>query len=212
MFTGLIEEVGTIRQISRSGMAMELTVQCKKVLEGTQLGDSIAVNGVCLTVTRLGSDFFAADVMPETMKRTNLGRLGPSSPVNLERALAAGQRMGGHFVQGHVDGVGTIIERRPYENAVVFGFRVSPELTHYMVEKGSIAVNGISLTLVEVGSDFFTVSVIPHTLKETQLHSAAVGDVVNIECDMIGKYIAKWVGQTSSPTLNLEKLKQTGFA
>lgn len=211
MFTGLVEEVGVIRQISRSGMAMELTVQCRKVLEGTQLGDSIAVNGVCLTVTRLGSDFFAADVMPETMKRTNLGHLQPSSPVNLERALAAGQRMGGHFVQGHVDGVGTIIERRPFENAVLFGFRVPPELTHYMVEKGSIAVNGISLTLVEVGSDFFTVSVIPHTLRETQLQSARVGDMVNIECDMIGKYIAKWVGKTSSPTLSLEKLKQTGF-
>ncbi|MBA4495682.1 riboflavin synthase [Paenactinomyces guangxiensis] len=211
MFTGLVEEVGHIRQISKSGMAMELTIQCEKVLEGTKLGDSIAVNGVCLTVTRQGSLYFTADVMPETMKRTNLKYLQPSSPVNLERAVAAGQRMGGHFVQGHVDGTGTIIERRPFENAVLFGFRTAPELTRYMIEKGSVAVNGISLTIVDVGSDFFTVSVIPHTLEHTQLQSAKPGDLVNIECDMIGKYLAKWANMPSSQPLGLEKLKQTGF-
>jgi riboflavin synthase len=211
MFTGIIEEIGCIQKMERSGQAMRLAVRCRKVLEGTRLGDSIAVNGVCLTVTSLGGDFFTADVMPETMNKTNLGSLSVGSPVNLERAVAAGQRMGGHFVQGHVDGVGTVAERTPYENAVLFKFRVSPELTHYMVEKGSIAVSGISLTLVDVGRDFFTVSVIPHTLRETILQYAKPGDPVNIECDIIGKYLAKWAGAGTSSGLTAEKLLETGM-
>jgi riboflavin synthase len=189
LFTGIVEEVGHVRNIKKTPLTMELTIQCQKVLQGTQLGDSIAVNGVCLTVTKMGSDYFTADVMPETMKRTNLSKLSSGVPVNLERAVAAGQRMGGHFVQGHVDGVGQIVERTPYENAVLFRVRVSPELTDYMVEKGSIALNGISLTLVEVGQEDFTVSVIPHTLNETMLRVAKPGDWVNVEVDMIGKYI-----------------------
>jgi len=213
LFTGIVEEVGSIRKMAQQGMAMELTIACRKVLEGVQLGDSIAVNGVCLTVTRFGEDDFTADVMPETMKRTNLGSLSVGSPVNLERALAAGQRLGGHFVQGHVDGVGTIADRTPNENAVLFRISVPPELTQFMVEKGSVAVNGISLTLVDVGKDFFTVSVIPHTLAHTQLHTAKVGDPVNIECDMIGKYIAKMMGKTKENAgLTLETLRQNGFA
>jgi riboflavin synthase len=211
MFTGIIEEIGCIQKMERSGQAMRLAVRCRKVLEGTRLGDSIAVNGVCLTVTSLGGDFFTADVMPETMNKTNLGSLSVGSPVNLERAVAAGQRMGGHFVQGHVDGVGTVAERTPYENAVLFKFRVSPELTHYMVEKGSIAVSGISLTLVDVGRDFFTVSVIPHTLRETILQYAKPGDPVNIECDIIGKYLAKWASAGTSSGLTAEKLLNTGM-
>ncbi|SFJ90135.1 riboflavin synthase [Thermoflavimicrobium dichotomicum] len=213
MFTGLVEEVGKVRQVRKSGMAMEIMIACQKVLEGTGIGDSIAVNGVCLTVTRLGSDFFTADVMPETVKRTQFHSLKPDSPVNLERAVAAGQRMGGHFVQGHVDGVGVLEERRPYENATLFRFRVPEELTHFMVEKGSVAVNGISLTLVDVGSDFFTVSVIPHTLQQTQLQYAKIGDPVNIECDMIAKYLAKWVGKEkkTASQLTVEKLKEVGF-
>jgi riboflavin synthase len=211
MFTGIIEEIGCIQKMERSGQAMRLAVRCRKVLEGTRLGDSIAVNGVCLTVTSLGGDFFTADVMPETMNKTNLGSLSVGSPVNLERAVAAGQRMGGHFVQGHVDGVGTVAERTSYENAVLFKFRVAPELTHYMVEKGSIAVSGISLTLVDVGRDFFTVSVIPHTLRETILQYAKPGDPVNIECDIIGKYLAKWAGAGTSSGLTAEKLLETGM-
>jgi riboflavin synthase len=213
LFTGIIEEVGSIRKVVRQGMAMELTIACCKVLEGVQLGDSIAVNGVCLTVTRFGDDYFTADLMPETMKRTNLGSLSVGSPVNLERALAAGQRLGGHFVQGHVDGVGTITDRTPNENAVLFRVSVPPELTRFMVEKGSVAVNGISLTLVDVGKDFFTVSVIPHTLNHTQLHAAKVGDLVNVECDMIGKYIAKMLGKSNeNGGLTLEMLRKNGFA
>ncbi|RAL26498.1 riboflavin synthase [Thermoflavimicrobium daqui] len=213
MFTGLIEEVGTVKRLSHSGMTLQLTISCRKVLEGTQIGDSIAVNGVCLTVTELDDHSFSADVMPETVKRTQLHMLQASSPVNLERAIAAGQRMGGHFVQGHVDGVGTLLERKPNENAVLFRFRVAPELTHWMVEKGSIAVNGISLTLVSVDSNSFSVSIIPHTLTHTQLYFGKPGDLVNIECDMIAKYLAKWAGKETriSQPLTTEMLKNSGF-
>jgi riboflavin synthase len=214
MFTGIVEEVGRVRNIKKTPLTMEISITCKKVLEGTKLGDSIAVNGVCLTVTELGGDYFTADVMPETVKRTNLHELSLSSPVNLERAVAAGQRMGGHFVQGHVDGIGTIIERTPFENAVLFRVQVDPRLTDYMVEKGSVAVNGISLTIVEVGADFFTVSVIPHTLKETMLDQANLGTKVNVEVDMIGKYIVHHLNKRSSSTsssLTKKKLQETGF-
>lgn len=211
MFTGLIEEVGTIRTMTQAGLAMQLTIACDKVLQGTALGDSIAVNGICLTVTHLGSDHFTADVMPETIKRTNLSRLTHGASVNLERAIAAGQRMGGHFVQGHVDGIGKLTERRPYENAILFRFQVPADLAQYMIEKGSIAVNGISLTIVETGADFFTVSVIPHTLAQTQLQKAVTGDWVNIECDMIGKYIAKFINKGTSSSLTMEKLVEAGF-
>ncbi|MFC4078145.1 riboflavin synthase [Salinithrix halophila] len=210
MFTGLVEEVGRIRSIDRQGMAMRLSVKAEKVLEGVRVGDSIAVNGVCLTVTRFDPRHFAADVMPETMKRSNLGRLSPGAVVNLERALAAGARLGGHFVQGHVDGIGRIQSRRPVENAVLFQIGVSRELTNVMVDKGSVAVNGISLTLVSVDEKSFTVSVIPHTLHHTQLADAGLGDEVNIECDMIGKYVAKLLA--GNPTgLSEEMLEKYGF-
>lgn len=213
MFTGLVEEVGSIRQMYRSGETMKLTITCNHVLEGTQIGDSIAVNGICLTATELGKDYFVADVMPETVRRTHLKKQSPGALVNLERAVAAGQRMGGHFVQGHVDDVGVIQKRHPYENAVLFQIQVAEEWTELMIKKGSIAVNGISLTLVDVGSDFFTVSIIPHTLNQTQLQVARVGDEVNIECDLIGKYLAKWMGKAKVGTgLTLSQLQQNGFA
>lgn len=213
MFTGIIEEVGRIKQLRKNPLTMELSIQCQRVLEGTKLGDSIAVNGVCLTVTKLGSDYFMADAMPETMKRTNLGKLNVSDPVNLERAVAAGQRMGGHFVQGHVDGVGTIRSITPYENAVIFRIETSPQLTHYMIEKGSVAVNGISLTIVEVSDHDFTISLIPHSFKHTQLRDAKQGDKVNIEVDMIGKYLNKWFENKINPGENItwEKLEKHGF-
>ncbi|MDA8353798.1 MAG: riboflavin synthase [Firmicutes bacterium] len=191
MFTGLVEETGRIGSMDRAGNAMRLTVSCRKVLEGVATGDSIAVNGVCLTVTDFGSDYFSTDVMPETMDKSNLGDLVVGSSVNLERALAAGDRLGGHFVQGHVDGVGHILSRTPDENAVLFRIQVPEELTRWMVDKGSVAVNGISLTIVKAEPEAFTVSIIPHTLEMTQLQEARPGDRVNIECDMIGKYVAK---------------------
>ncbi|OYD09766.1 riboflavin synthase [Paludifilum halophilum] len=212
MFTGLVEEVGRIRAVERRGMAMRLSVACQRVLDDVSVGDSIAVNGVCLTVTSFGKDFFDTDVMPESMKKTNLGRCSVGTPVNLERAVAAGQRMGGHFVQGHVDGVGWIQSRTPSENAVLFRFEVPDRLTRWMVDKGSVAVNGISLTLVEWEERAFTVSVIPHTLESTQLKDAQPGDAVNIECDMIGKYVAKLVEQSGDRGLSEEKLKRFGFA
>lgn len=214
MFTGIVEEVGRVRNIKKTPLTMTIAITCQKVLEGTKLGDSIAVNGVCLTVTELGADYFTADVMPETVKRTNLHELTLSYPVNLERAVAAGQRMGGHFVQGHVDGVGTIVARTPYENAVLFRIQVDPHLTEYMVEKGSVAMNGISLTIVETGDDFFTVSVIPHTIQETMLSEAHPGTKVNVEVDMIGKYIVNHLNKRSgspSTSLSVEKLQETGF-
>ncbi|MGI6126861.1 MAG: riboflavin synthase [Planifilum sp.] len=191
MFTGIVEEVGRIEGIKRRGASMVLEVACRRVLEDVRIGDSIAVNGVCLTVISFSDSTFSADVMPETMNRTNLGELQIGSPVNLERALAAGDRFGGHFVQGHVDGTGMIESLTPDENAVRFRIGVPEELTRWMVEKGSVAINGISLTLVEVGERHLTVSVIPHTLEATQLKEAQVGDRVNIECDMIAKYTAK---------------------
>ncbi|MBA4600968.1 riboflavin synthase [Thermoactinomyces mirandus] len=213
MFTGIVEEVGRVKQLRKTPLTMELKIECRHVLEGTRSGDSIAVNGVCLTVTEMGSDHFTADAMPETMKRTNLGKLNISDTVNLERAVAAGQRMGGHFVQGHVDGVGTILSVTPYENAVLFHIKAGRNLTRYMIEKGSIAVNGISLTIVEVGATGFSVSLIPHTIKNTQLRDAKQGDLVNIEVDMIGKYLNKWLEEKSGSTgtLTWDHLKEHGF-
>lgn len=213
MFTGIVEEVGRVKQLRKTPLTMELTIGCRHVLEGTRLGDSIAVNGVCLTVIAMGSDYFTADAMPETMQRTNLGKLNVSDSVNLERAVAAGQRMGGHFVQGHVDGIGTILSVSPYENAVLFRIEADSSLTHYMIEKGSVAVNGISLTIVEVKATEFTVSLIPHTIKNTQLRDAKQGDMVNIEVDMIGKYLNKWLEEKSGSvgTITWDHLKKHGF-
>lgn len=211
LFTGIVEEVGRIGQLKKTHLAMELIIECERVLEGTRIGDSIAVNGVCLTVTELGSGFFRVDVMPETVKRTHFHKLKVSEPVNLERALRVGDRLGGHFVQGHVDATATLVERRPYENAEIFRFRIDREWTRFMIEKGSVTVNGISLTLVEVNEEDFTVSLIPHTLAMTQLRFAQPGDLVNIECDMIGKYLAKWTRASASSALTIEKLNDAGF-
>ncbi|MCS1350858.1 riboflavin synthase [Mechercharimyces sp. CAU 1602] len=216
MFTGLIEEVGTVQHLVQQGQTMKLTIACKEVLDGVALGDSIAINGVCLTVVHFDHRSFTADVMPETMKHTQLHSLQRGSFVNLERAMAAGGRFGGHFVQGHVDGVGTILERKPVENAVLFRLQVPRELTSYMIERGSIALNGISLTLFEVREDQIVVSIIPHTLAQTQLQTARVGDPINVECDMMGKYVRKQlqmlVSESSGEGLTKEKLINLGFA
>ncbi|PLT45596.1 riboflavin synthase [Paenibacillus sp. FSL W8-1187] len=190
MFTGLIEEIGELRGAARKGEAMVLRIGAAKVLEGVRLGDSIAVNGVCLTVTGCGPDSFEADVMPETYRHTNLGGLPAGSPLNLERAMRADGRFGGHIVQGHVDGIGRIVERRAYANAVLFTIRPADEgLRRYIIPRGSIAVDGISLTVTEAGEDAFSVSIIPHTLAETVLQSKQAGATVNLECDVLGKYV-----------------------
>jgi riboflavin synthase len=206
MFTGIIEETGTVKNITH-GTFTKIVIKCSKVLEGTKIGDSIAVNGVCLTVTNMSNESFAADVMPETMRASNLKDLKIGSIVNLERALQVGRRMGGHIVTGHIDCVGKIIDKRQEKNAFIFKIAINKEFTKYIARKGSIAVDGISLTVVEDGYDYFTVSVIPHTMLKTTLGYKRVGDSVNIEVDILSKYVEKLIGKKDIKDL----LKENGF-
>ena len=210
MFTGIIEEMGTVRRLNQSPNRCELELSASKVLEGTQIGDSIAVNGVCLTVIRLGEEHFTADVMPETLRRSNLGQLKPGSKVNLERAMAANGRFGGHIVAGHIDGTGKILAMQPEGNAVLVTISATPELLRYVVEKGSIAIDGISLTVAMVSHTDFTVSLIPHTGEETTLLKHRPGEIVNLETDIIGKYVEKLM-QPRSGGVTMELLQQNGF-
>ena len=191
LFTGIIEEVGEITGLRQTGTSTVLGVRAKTVLGGTKIGDSIAVNGVCLTVVRLTGDGFDGDVMPETLRRTNLGKLKPKSRVNLERAMAADGRFGGHLVSGHIDGTGRIVEQRKEGNAVWVRIGTTPEILRLIVEKGSITIDGISLTVAALDSDSFQVSIIPHTGSETILLGKKAGDVVNLENDIIGKYVQR---------------------
>ena len=191
MFTGIVEELGTVRSVSGGGQSAVLTIEASKVLEGSKIGDSIAVNGVCLTVTSMTSRQFCADVMAETLRRSSLGALKRGSRVNLERALAADGRFGGHIVSGHIDGVGTIASMTPEGNAVWVEIRTPERLLKYIVEKGSIAIDGISLTVAKVTDTGFSVSVIPHTGSETTLLQKKTGAVVNLENDIIGKYVER---------------------
>ena len=191
MFTGLIEEVGTIQNVRRGARSCVLTIGCKKVLEGSQIGDSIAVNGVCLTVTNMGGSYYTADVMAETMNRSSLRQLSTGASVNLERAMPANGRFGGHIVSGHIDGTGTVQSIEPDDNAIWYTIAAKPNLLRYIVEKGSITIDGISLTVAYVDEHCFKVSIIPHTQQVTALHDRGVGDIVNLECDIIGKYVEK---------------------
>ncbi|MCD8151087.1 MAG: riboflavin synthase [Clostridiales bacterium] len=191
MFTGLIEEVGTIQSIRRGQKSCVLTIGCCTVLENSKVGDSIAVNGVCLTVTDLGGSYYTADVMAETMNRSSLGQLSSGSKVNLERAMPANGRFGGHIVSGHIDGTGTIRSIGREDNAVWYTVESAPSILRYIVEKGSITIDGISLTVAYVDECCFKVSIIPHTQQVTALHDRRVGDIVNLECDIIGKYVEK---------------------
>lgn len=216
MFTGIVEEVGKIKTISMGSSSAVLTIGATKVLENTKLGDSIAVNGVCLTVTNLGTDYFTADVMAETIRRSSLGTLSNGSPVNLERAMAADGRFGGHIVSGHVDSMGTISGIKPEDNAIWYTIDADDKTLHYIVEKGSITIDGISLTVAYVDSECFKVSIIPHTRQETNLSSKGVGDKVNLECDIIGKYVEKLltpVEETQEKKSNIteEFLRKYGF-
>lgn len=190
MFTGLVEEIGTMKSVHRQGEAMILTIGAKVVTEGVKLGDSISVNGVCLTVTSFDRQSFAVDVMPETYRRSGLHLLQKGEPVNLERAMQAGARFGGHIVQGHVDGTGRVVSRKADANAIVFRIRLDdPEQLRHIIPKGSVTIDGISLTVVDTSEDGFTVSIIPHTLAETALQFRQPGSIVNIETDIIGKYV-----------------------
>lgn len=197
MFTGIIEEIGSVKRVSVGGKSGSIEIAAKKVLDGTKVGDSIAVNGVCLTVTSLGFSSFTADVMAETLRRSSLGSLSLGNGVNLERAMAADGRFGGHLVSGHIDGTGIISKMQKEENAVWVHIQANSEILNLIVEKGSIAIDGISLTVAGVSDSEFSVSVIPHTAKETTLLSKKTGDTVNLENDIIGKYVQKLLGGRS---------------
>ena len=199
MFTGIIEEIGTVKQLVPGGESYRLTVSAKKILEGTQIGDSICTNGICLTVTGIHGDSFDADVMPETVRRTNFASLKNGSPVNLERALTLSSRLGGHIVSGHIDGTGTITDMKTEDNAVWLTVSTGYSLLRYMIEKGSIAIDGVSLTLAYVDDRCFQVSIIPHTGEETILLKKKPGDTVNLECDLIGKYVEKLLTHPAQP-------------
>ena len=212
MFTGIVEEMGTLTQLIRGGKEQRITISCSKILEDIHIGDSIAVNGVCLTVVTYDGKSFQADVMNETFLRSSLGMLRPGSPVNLERAMAADGRFGGHIVSGHIDGTGLIKSIKKDGNAIWFEIAASKDILDGIVEKGSIAIDGISLTVAAVDNVNFKVSIIPHTLKETVLGVKKVGDTVNLETDVIGKYVKKLLAsQTTNAGLTKEMLLANGF-
>lgn len=191
MFTGIVEEVGTIEQLQRGRASATLTIRASQILEDMKLGDSIAVNGVCLTVTSFHKNCFTADIMHETLNRSSLSAVQNGSHVNLERAMMAGGRFGGHIVSGHVDGVGRITDIRRDDTAVWYTVQAAPSILRYIVEKGSVAIDGISLTVAKLYSDCFQISAIPHTVRATVLSERRVGDTVNLENDMIGKYVER---------------------
>ncbi len=211
MFTGIIEETGRLAAIKRGASSMEMTIHAKAVLEGTKLGDSISVEGVCLTVTALSNDRFTVDVMPETYHGTTLAGLSSSSPVNLERAMAAGGRFGGHIVSGHIDGVGKILRKRPQENALYIDIAAPPELLTQSIVKGSVSIDGISLTIFELSENHLTVSLIPHTAGETTLGVKKAGDKVNVETDMFGKYVQRFMENAPKQPMNADFLRRHGF-
>lgn len=210
MFTGIVEETGTIERLVTGAAECFITIRADAALEGTKEGDSIAVNGVCLTVTEIRPPFFTADVMPETLRRSNLYGIPKGSRVNLERAMPLNGRFGGHIVAGHIDGTGTVLSLRREENAVWIRIAAAAELTRYIVAKGSVALDGVSLTVVEVLPGEFSVSLIPRTASETTLLEKKSGDKINIECDMIGKYVEKLMGRGSGG-ITEELLREYGF-
>jgi riboflavin synthase len=216
VFTGLVEEIGRVESVIKSAKSARITIKARKVLEGVQLGDSICTNGVCLTVTSFDSGKFTVDVMAETMRRSNLKSLSPGGEINLERALRVGDRLGGHIVSGHIDGVGVIKNYEEEDNAVWITIGASSEILKYIVQKGSIAIDGVSLTVAYVDDSVFKVSIIPHTKDMTTLLRKKTGDEVNLECDMIGKYIEKFLGTKEQAPINegidFNFLSKNGFA
>ena len=215
MFTGIVNEVGTLLGIHRGANSAVLTIGATTILEDVKLGDSIAVNGVCLTVISFTPSQFTADVMHETLNRSSLGSLRPGSPVNLERAMRADGRFDGHIVAGHIDGTGTIASIRRDDNAIRYTIRTTPAILRYIIEKGSIAIDGISLTVTEVTRETFSVSVIPHTASCTNLAQRRIGDTVNLENDCIGKYVERLLTTPNTANqesnITLEFLARNGF-
>ncbi|MGF6376254.1 riboflavin synthase [Clostridiales Family XIII bacterium PM5-7] len=215
MFTGIIEEIGTISAIKKSNDSATIQITCHTIMDDVHLGDSIAVNGVCLTVTKFDQNGFSADVMHETLNRSSLGKLSIGSKVNLERAMVANGRFGGHIVSGHIDGTGTITQLKQDGHAVWYTISCANNLLRYVVEKGSIAIDGISLTVAKCSTTSLSVSVIPHTLSQTILATKKVGDMVNLENDCIGKYVERLIGSPASTEskskMTKEFLIQNGF-
>ncbi len=213
MFTGIIEEVGTVKEVRRSGNSSYIKIQAEKVLSDVHIGDSIAVNGVCLTVTRFDSTTFQADVMNETLERSSLGSLRSGSPVDLERAMSAEGRFGGHIVSGHIDGTGTVTDIKNDGIATWYTITAKPEIMRYIVEKGSVAIDGISLTVAKVTENSFSVSIIPHTASQTVLSTKKTGDIVNLENDIVAKYVEKLMkpSEPSSGGITMEFLMKNGF-
>jgi riboflavin synthase len=217
MFTGIIEEMGFIKGIVRGSLSIQLTVNCLKILSDVKIGDSIAVNGICLTVTDLGKDWFSADVMPETMRKTGLNKLNISDKVNLERALRLSDRLGGHIVTGHIDGTGVVVGKVEEDNAIWLTLEAPDNIMKYIVVKGSVALDGASLTVAHVDEKCFKVSLIPLTAGVTTLGLRKAGDVINIECDVMGKYVEKLLGisvheSTRKKDISLDFLRENGFA
>ena len=194
MFTGIVEELGIVQSLNISGSSGSIAIKADKVLQGTKVGDSIAVNGVCLTVTKISGNIFNADIMAETARRSSLADVGTGDKVNLERAMAADGRFGGHIVSGHIDGRGRIVEYRKEENAIWVKIAADREILNYIVIKGSICIDGISLTVADLTDETFSVSLIPHTAKETTLAIKGVGGIVNLENDIVGKYVGRLLG------------------
>ena len=216
MFTGIVEEMGQIRSIVRGASSAVLSIEANLILEDLKIGDSVAVNGVCLTATSIGAGGFTADVMHETLNRSSLGALQKGSHVNLERAMIANGRFGGHIVSGHIDGTGTIGLIQKDDNALWYTILADAGLLRYIVEKGSVTIDGISLTVADVQSDRFAVSLIPHTAKVTVLGEKRTGDIVNLETDIIGKYVEKLMKPAVEETkqksaITMEFLAENGF-
>jgi riboflavin synthase len=214
MFTGIIEETGTIVAVRLETGSAHLRIRAEKIPADIRIGDSININGVCLTATSFDSRGFTVDVVAETMKVTNLGGLTPGSKVNLERALSLNTRLGGHLVSGHIDGTGEITKLAPAGNSLLVSIKAGAPIMKYIVHKGSVAVDGISLTVAQKQEDQFMVSVIPHTASQTTLSSKKPGDLVNLECDLIGKYIENFLAkenQSEKPGIGMEFLKEHGY-
>lgn len=214
MFTGLIEEIGTMEGSLKVEKSMKLTIKAKKIMDGIKLGDSISTNGVCLTVSAFDKNTFTVDVMPETMRKTNLGKLKRGSLVNLERALMVNDRLGGHIVSGHIDGTGYIKEYKDEDIATWLTVETTRDIIKYIIPKGSIAIDGTSLTVVDTTDNSFRVSLIPVTKEETVLLKKKVGDEVNLECDIVGKYVERFLTfkeDNNKNTIDMKFLMENGF-
>ncbi len=212
MFTGIVEEIGIVKSVRKGVKSFSMLITADVVASGLSQGDSVNTNGACLTVTSAGPDSFTVDVMPETMRMTNLGALKTGSPVNLERALQLSSRLGGHLVSGHIDGTGLIRQVKKEDNAVWITVKAGPEILKYMIPKGSVSLDGISLTVVHTGEGMFDVSLIPHTMGVTTLRDKKPGDILNIECDMVARYIEKFTGNPGPASrISPEFLDKYGF-